>query len=149
MAGATLLSTAEHLELKSGATKQFAGGRLGRMFLTILDVLRNAWRCCDEVYRLHNPELMPAGVFPQINRRESESRWVRGCAQVDLKQGRMPASLPVIVSDFPSRRSIVEGDRCGRVVDPQDPAAIAAAIDWMLAYPQEANAMGCAVGEGV
>ena len=54
----------------------------------------------------------------------------------------MSASLPVIASNFPLWRSIVEGTRSGLVVDPQDPTAIASAIDWMLGHPEEAKSMG-------
>lgn len=54
----------------------------------------------------------------------------------------MSAGLPVIASHFPLWRSIVEGDRCGLLVDPRDATAIAKAIDWVLTHPEEAEAMG-------
>lgn len=41
----------------------------------------------------------------------------------------MAAGIPVIASDFPRWRAIVEASDCGLCVDPRDPAAIAAAID--------------------
>jgi glycosyltransferase involved in cell wall biosynthesis len=54
----------------------------------------------------------------------------------------MAAGLPVIAADFPGFREIVEGNRCGICVPPRDPAAIAAAIEWVFDHPAEAQEMG-------
>ncbi|MFC0252443.1 glycosyltransferase family 4 protein [Massilia consociata] len=54
----------------------------------------------------------------------------------------MAAGIPVIASDFPLWRDIVEGSGCGLCVDPCDPAAIAGAIDHLAAHPVLARQMG-------
>lgn len=54
----------------------------------------------------------------------------------------MAAGLPVIASHFLLWREIVEGNGCGICVDPEDPAAIAAAIDHLCSHPDIARRMG-------
>jgi len=61
----------------------------------------------------------------------------------------MSASLPVIASDFPLWRDIVQRHACGLCVDPADPAAIAQAIRQVLDDPAAAQAMGRAGREAV
>jgi glycosyltransferase involved in cell wall biosynthesis len=54
----------------------------------------------------------------------------------------MAAGLPIVASAFPVWRALVEGERVGICVDPEDPAAAAAAIRWLQDHPAEAAAMG-------
>jgi glycosyltransferase involved in cell wall biosynthesis len=54
----------------------------------------------------------------------------------------MAAGIPVIASDFPPWRAVVEAHACGLCVDPRDPPAIAAAIDYLAGHPDIARRMG-------
>lgn len=54
----------------------------------------------------------------------------------------MAAGIPIIASDFPLWRSIVEAEQCGLCVNPQDPDEISKAIDFLIANPEKAKEMG-------
>jgi len=54
----------------------------------------------------------------------------------------MAAGVPVIASDFPDWREIVDAARCGLLVPPEDPRAIANAMEYLLTHPEEACEMG-------
>lgn len=54
----------------------------------------------------------------------------------------MCAGIPVIASNFPVFRSIIEAAKCGILVDPLSPRQIADAIEFLGTHPDEARAMG-------
>jgi glycosyltransferase involved in cell wall biosynthesis len=54
----------------------------------------------------------------------------------------MSAGLPVIASDFPLLRDIVERAECGLCVDPTRPDELAEAIRWMVDHPAQARRLG-------
>ncbi len=54
----------------------------------------------------------------------------------------MAAGVPVIASDFPLWKTIVEGNNCGFCVDPENPKAIATALTTILSDDGLAKAMG-------
>lgn len=54
----------------------------------------------------------------------------------------MSAGLPVVASDFPVWREVVEGNKCGLVVNGRVPAEAAAAITCLLERPELRKEMG-------
>ena len=54
----------------------------------------------------------------------------------------MRAGIPVIASDFPEWRQIIQKYECGILVDPEDPRSIASAIDFIIDNPKLAMQMG-------
>lgn len=54
----------------------------------------------------------------------------------------MSAGVPVIASNFPLWRDIIEGNNCGLCVDPEDSQKISEAIDYLVQNPLQAESMG-------
>lgn len=54
----------------------------------------------------------------------------------------MAAGIPVIASDFPLWRSILDKHQCGMCVDPQNVQSIAKAINFLLSNNESASEMG-------
>lgn len=56
----------------------------------------------------------------------------------------MAAGIPVVASDFPLWRDVVNGAKCGLCVDPTDPEALARALIELASDPERARQMGAA-----
>lgn len=54
----------------------------------------------------------------------------------------MSAGLPIITSNFPLWKEIVEGNSCGLCVNPLESKEIAEAIEYIISHPNEAEIMG-------
>ena len=54
----------------------------------------------------------------------------------------MTAGLPVIASNFPIWKKIIEDNKCGICVDPMNTNEIAEAITWLLNHPNDSYLMG-------
>ena len=54
----------------------------------------------------------------------------------------MSAGIPVIASDFPLWKALIDRYQCGICVNPQKPEEIGVAIKWIMDNPKEAEQMG-------
>lgn len=54
----------------------------------------------------------------------------------------MAAGIPVIASDFPLWREIIESNACGLCINPLEPASISEAIDFLIMHQAQAQQMG-------
>lgn len=54
----------------------------------------------------------------------------------------MAAGIPVVASNFPLWKEIIDGNRCGLTVDPMNPKEIAEAIEYLIKHPDERFEMG-------
>jgi glycosyltransferase involved in cell wall biosynthesis len=54
----------------------------------------------------------------------------------------MSAGLPIITSNFPLWKEIVEGNSCGICVNPLEPKEIGKVIEYIISHPKESEQMG-------
>jgi glycosyltransferase involved in cell wall biosynthesis len=54
----------------------------------------------------------------------------------------MASGLPVVASDFPMWREVLQQNDCGICVDPRDPRAIASALEFLADHPERRREMG-------
>lgn len=91
--------------------------------------------------------------FQEILRRYREERWGAALAlfpptphylrkELTKFYEYMGAGLPIVCSDFPVWKDLIEGIGCGVCVDPEDDQAVATAVEQVLADPEEARRMG-------
>jgi glycosyltransferase involved in cell wall biosynthesis len=54
----------------------------------------------------------------------------------------MALGMPVIASNYPTYRAVIEKVSCGLCVDPESADEVANAIEWIMDHPREAAEMG-------
>jgi glycosyltransferase involved in cell wall biosynthesis len=54
----------------------------------------------------------------------------------------LACGVPVIVTDFPGQADLVRNHDCGLVIQPEDPVALAEAVDYLYHNPEERKKMG-------
>ncbi len=127
--------------VKSGARLQLVGEFSEKNIKNKIHPLAD-WQCIDELGFLNRQEVAKvlqksvAGLvtfLPVPNHID---------AQPNKMFEYMSAGIPVISSNFPLWKKIIEGNSCGICIDPLNPKAIAEAIDYLITNPQIAEKMG-------
>lgn len=79
-----------------------------------------------------------AGLIPKNNKGE---RVKTGLSPLKLYE-TLACGVPVIITDFPGQADLVNNNNCGLVIPPEDPEALAKAVAYLNAHPQERKEMG-------
>lgn len=131
------------MALVKSTTRLQIAGKFSEREIRKQVVEHEAWRLCDDhglVNREGVREILSrsfAGIvtfLPVANHLDS---------QPNKMFEYMSAGVPVIASHFPLWRDIISGNNCGICVDPEDPQAIANAIDLLSNDHVLAKEMGC------
>ncbi|MGN7905881.1 glycosyltransferase family 4 protein [Pseudomonas sp. 22373] len=118
------------------------GGRFTEKDVEAVAKQEKGWKKVDEL-----------GFVSRDGVREALARSVAGIVtflpapnHIDSQPNKMfeymSAGVPVIASNFPLWRDIIEGNNCGLCVDPEDSQQIAEAIDYLIMNPAHAESMG-------
>ncbi len=80
--------------------------------------------------------------------RDCDRNAIQGCSPLKVIES-MAAGVPVIASDLPPVREIIEGDETGVLIPADRPASLARAIRVLYDYPDRARALGAAARKKV
>ena len=110
----------------------------------------------DEVGDSHQRLVLDGGQqlvpFEQIIARYGEGNWIAGLAIFHRSADHygkeltkffeyMSAGIPILCSDFPVWRSLVEKHECGICVDPDNPQEMQEAVEFLATHPKEVSRM--------
>lgn len=124
---------------------------VGRCSRELADEMRQiAGRGRDRLHIEGEDDFVP---HERIERRYAEGGWTAGLAlfppsphyeEKELTKffEYMEAGIPIICSDFPLWKTLVEESGAGLCADPQQPETILSAIRWLTEHPDEAALMG-------
>jgi glycosyltransferase involved in cell wall biosynthesis len=98
-------------------------------------------------------KMVVLGAFPQGEAMKMTAQYLAGLVtylpepnHIDALPNKlfeyMSLGIPVIASNFPKWKQIIEDADCGILVDPNSPNEIAQAMQWMLEHRNEAAEMG-------
>ena len=92
----------------------------------------------DELARWRDHALLSLAPLRDCSRNAHQ-----GCAPLKILES-MAAGVPVVASDLPAVRELIEDGVTGRLIPPDRPGELARAIRVLLDYPEQRAAMGAA-----
>lgn len=137
-----ILEIVQALEFVKAGTRLLLGGTFSEVSLKKEITVEKGWKSVEELGWLDRKRVRKilresiAGLvtfLPAPNHID---------AQPNKMFEYMSAGLPVIASNFPLWREIIEGNECGLCIDPLNPKEIAEAINYLISHPEEARLMG-------
>jgi len=87
------------------------------------------------------PGILCGSIASLVPKVELGGRSITGLSPLKLYEA-MACAVPVIATDFPGQAEVLRAERCGIVIPPEDPRAIAEAVRALADDPDEAQAMG-------
>lgn len=129
-----------------GYMKEFDIYVIGRCTHPLANKMRDcAGAGADRLHLVGEGEFVP---FEKIQSYYNQGGWLAGLAvfppsdhyiRKELTKffEYMISGIPVVCSNFPVWRQLIEGNECGRCVDPETPEEIAEAVDWLFSHPRE------------
>lgn len=87
------------------------------------------------------PGILCGSIASLVPKVELGGRSITGLSPLKLYEA-MACAVPVVATDFPGQAEVLRDERCGIVIPPEDPRAIAEAVRRLVADPAEARAMG-------
>lgn len=129
-------------ELLQSQVRLSLAGDFAEAALAARMLARPGWRRIDALGRLGRPGIGALRASSRAGLITPHANPAMLGAPPALLFDYMAAGIPVIASDFPLWRGVVDAHACGLCVDPRDPPAIAAAIDYLASHPDIARRMG-------
>lgn len=139
----TMLKAVQHPDWPKEVTLVIVGDGVERAIVE--DVARRCPRVQYLGRRLYHelPGLIARAVAGLVPSNNLGGRGATGLAPLKLLE-TLACGVPVVVTDFPPMADLVRTGRCGLVIPPDDPGALAAAVAELWASPEKRGAMGAA-----
>lgn len=87
------------------------------------------------------PGIVAASLAALVPTTDPMGRSRKGLAPLKLFES-LACGVPVIVSDLPGMAELVRENKCGLVIPPNDPKALAQAVNYLYRHPEQRSRMG-------